>query len=202
VNAPHVEEDLLQRYFDGDLEAASAATVSSHIESCAQCQQRHLALNELHKLLVFAADQQAIDVDFERAFARIERGTREAPAPGIGERLRIWWRDLIEQRPERLWAPAVGAVMAGALLVFALRDPAPEGGAQRAAAPRPAPATAVPAPPEQPVEGTTIPEDALALASSEVVQVDFGSNAGTVYEIALANGVSTPVVWINDDVIQ
>ena len=31
------------------------------------------------------------------------------------------------------------------------------------------------------------------------VEVDFGQNAGTVFEIALENGSSTPVVWINDD---
>lgn len=45
-------------------------------------------------------------------------------------------------------------------------------------------------------------EDADQLASlsrSEVVEIDFGNNAGTVFEIALADGSSTPVVWINDD---
>jgi hypothetical protein len=36
-------------------------------------------------------------------------------------------------------------------------------------------------------------------AHSEVVQVDFGSNAGTVFNIPLADGSSSPVVWINDD---
>jgi hypothetical protein len=34
---------------------------------------------------------------------------------------------------------------------------------------------------------------------SEVVDVDFGPNAGTVFDIALADGSSIPVVWINDD---
>lgn len=36
-------------------------------------------------------------------------------------------------------------------------------------------------------------------AHSEVVQVDFGASSGTVFEIALADGASTPVVWINDE---
>jgi hypothetical protein len=35
--------------------------------------------------------------------------------------------------------------------------------------------------------------------NSEISQVDFGNSNGTVFEIALADGVSTPVVWINDD---
>jgi hypothetical protein len=43
------------------------------------------------------------------------------------------------------------------------------------------------------------PKPKVMLANSEVVQVDFGDNAGTVFEIALAEGVSTPVVWINDE---
>jgi anti-sigma factor RsiW len=34
---------------------------------------------------------------------------------------------------------------------------------------------------------------------SEVVEVDFGTNAGTVFDIALSDGSSTPVVWIDDD---
>jgi len=34
---------------------------------------------------------------------------------------------------------------------------------------------------------------------SEVVQVDFGYNAGTVFDISLSDGSSIPVVWIDDD---
>ena len=42
-----------------------------------------------------------------------------------------------------------------------------------------------------------LPEGALAMASSEVVNVDFGDQTGTVFEVAVADGVSAPVVWIN-----
>jgi len=201
VNAPHVEEELLQRYFDGDLKGPPAASVSQHIATCEDCKQRHVALSELHKLIMMAGEHAALDVDFERAFANIERGTRERPAPGLIERLSVWWRDLVEQRPEQLWAPAFGAAMAALLLVYVLRDGASDAHQEVAAAtPKPpAPVVVVQAPA---VPAETIPVDALAFANTEVVQVDFGSNAGTVYEIALAGGVSTPVVWINDDVIQ
>jgi anti-sigma factor RsiW len=199
VNAPHVEEELLQRYFDGDLRGVPAASVSQHIAACEDCQKRHLALGELHKLIVMSAEHAAVDVDFERAFANIERGTRERPAPGLIERLSVWWRDLIEQRPEQLWAPAFGAAMAALLLVFVLRDRGSDA-SQEVAASTPKQAAPIAQAPAPPAEG--LPAGALALANTEVVQVDFGSNAGTVYEIALAEGKSTPVVWINDDVIQ
>ena len=194
MNAPHVEEELLQRYFDGDLKGSPAASVSQHIATCEDCQKRHLALGELHKLIMMSAEHAALDVDFERAFANIERGTRERPAPSLIERLSVWWRDLIEQRPEQVWAPAFGAAMAAVLLLYVLRDGASDASQEVAAA------TPKPPAPTLPAEG--LPAGALALANTEVVQVDFGSNAGTVYEIALAEGVSTPVVWINDDVIQ
>ena len=39
---------------------------------------------------------------------------------------------------------------------------------------------------------------AAKTASSEVVQVDFGNNAGTVFDVALSDGSSTAVIWIND----
>jgi hypothetical protein len=168
-----------------------------------------VALGELHKLIVMSAEHVAADIDFESVFAKIEQGTKQAPSPSLLERLSVWWRDLIEQRPEQLWAPALGAAMAAGLLVFVLRDGGVGKRGQEIAAATPAapttPATApaVPATVE-PTKEPALPPDALALANTEVVDVDLGANAGTVYEIALAGGVSTPVVWINDndDVLQ
>jgi hypothetical protein len=194
VNAPHVEEELLQRYFDGDLQGAPADSVSQHIATCEDCQKRHLALGELHKLILMSAETAALDIDFERAFANIERGTRERPAPSLIERLSVWWRDLVEQRPEQLWAPALGAAMAVGLLMFVLRDGGTDDQPIAAVPPPPPPAPTVVAEAPPPV-----PEPPIVLAANtEVEQVDFGGHAGTVYEIALADGKSTPVVWIND----
>jgi len=34
---------------------------------------------------------------------------------------------------------------------------------------------------------------------SEITHVDFGLNAGAVFDIAYDDGSSTPVVWIDDD---
>jgi hypothetical protein len=52
----------------------------------------------------------------------------------------------------------------------------------------------------EPTEASLDEADQLAsLTRSEVVEIDFGNNAGTVFEIALSDGSSTPVVWINDD---
>lgn len=190
----HLADDLLQRFADGDLSAAHAASASQHLEHCAQCTQAHARLQALHRVIAVAADHSAEGVDFEALYRRIERGTREAPEPGFLERLSLWWRELVEHQPGRLLVPAGAfAIVVAVLVSTRTTDPKPKEilvhKDTTATQPAQAPDT---------VEDT---ENALAMASagSEVVQVDFGDGTGTVYEIALADGVSTPVVWINDE---
>jgi anti-sigma factor RsiW len=187
-HAEHVEEELLQRYFDGDLAPSPAASVAQHLQQCAACAQRHRALVALRRAIVQAAEDSARGVDFDAMFARVERGVREQPPPNLIERSSVWWQDRLEQRARALWMPAAGALAAAAVLLLVVRGTLPSGddapiaaGGSKAGNPSAAPNTA--------------PE---AVPGSEVVQVDFGTNAGTVFEIALDDGNSTPVVWIND----
>lgn len=197
MNQGHLEEERLHRYFDGDLRGGEAAAVAEHLASCDECSARHRTLSSLRSMLELAAAESARGVDFDAAYARIARGVREPRPVGLGERLSLWWRDLAEQRPSRLYVPLAGTLAAAAaLLVVVLRgEPAPSPPqARQAPAVEDAPEEqlARPAPPRR-------EKVMLASASSEVEQVDFGDNAGTVFEIALADGVSTPVVWINDE---
>lgn len=192
MNQDHVEEELLQRHFDGDLGPAQAGPVDRHLAHCSECRKRRQSLATLHDLIGMAADDAASGVDFEAAFARIERGVREqGPAP-LGERVSIKVQDLHEQRPVRLWVPAATALAAAAAALIVLRGPAAEQSAPTAPA---GPPTEVASPRPKPKTERI----AYAAVSSEIEQVDFGGKPGTVFEIALADGVSTPVVWINDD---
>lgn len=206
----HVEEEALHRYFDGELTAAEAATVRGHLASCSECSARHQSLTTLRQLITMAAEDSTLDVDFDRAYAHIERAIgAQAHAPGLFERAVGWLKTTLAQRPEQLWAPALGAAAAAALIVVLGRQ-TPD--AEVAARLRPAPKVAValgetggaPAEPAAPApaKAPALPAEALAMASSEVVQVDFGEHTGTVFEIAVADGVSTPVVWINDDLVE
>jgi anti-sigma factor RsiW len=206
-NASHVQEELLHRYFDGELRAAEAETVRGHLSSCEQCAARHTALASLQRMITTAAEHVSVEVNFDRAFARIEREVRAASAPkpeGLFDRLTAWVRTASKERPELIWAPALGAVAAAALLLVLGRD----GGDSPVATPtdpglEPATEVAVAAghggeqgtAGSQPAAG--LPAGALAMASSEVLQVDFGDQTGTVFEVAVADGVSAPVVWIN-----
>jgi anti-sigma factor RsiW len=195
VNQEHLEDELLQRHFDGDLRPGRAAEVKQHLEGCTVCSQRQRALVALHGMVVMAAEESARGVDFEALYAKIEHGIREQRTPSLSERLAVWWRDLAEQRPGQVWVPAGAALAAAVVLVMVFRgEPVPEPTAHHQQAP---------AQHEEPADelaAAPAPHAAASIeSSSEIVQIDFGSNAGTVFEIALADGKSTPVVWINDD---
>jgi hypothetical protein len=195
VDQEHLEDELLQRHFDGDLRAGPAAEVDRHLRGCTQCSERHRALGVLHRMVEMSAEHSAQGVDFDALYGRIERGIQQQRTPGLGERLAVWWRDLAEQRPGQIWVPAAGALAAAIVLVIVVQDEPAATSAPRAHAPTT---------PQEPAQDDLQPAPApgaegAAAVSSEIVQVDFGSKPGTVYEIALANGMSTPVVWINDD---
>jgi anti-sigma factor RsiW len=117
-NAPHVQEEQLHRYFDGELSGGDAATVRGHLGTCGECTARHTALSELRRMITVAAEQTTLEVDFDRAFVRIEREVRAQHAQqGLFERFAAWIKTTLQERPEQLWAPALGAAAAAALLI-------------------------------------------------------------------------------------
>jgi hypothetical protein len=203
------EDELLMRYFDGELAGEQRAEVEARLQRDPDFAARLKALNNMQRAVVASADHRADGVDFDALFGRIEARVAEdaqaeaaqatpAPEAGLGQ----WLRDLL-QHPAQLFVPAAG-LAAAAAVVFVVARSGPEGGPGGSQ-------TGGEAQPQARMEKQTrevaAPEvepeaekDRMALASSEVVSVDFGDNTGTVFEIALAEGVSTPVVWINDEV--
>jgi anti-sigma factor RsiW len=190
----HLDEETLNLAFDGELDPSSEQTTRKHLGDCTECASRYHALERLRELVVLSAAEVVQDVDFDRAFAHIERESRARRSASWLERVRTLVQELAEHKPLRLVAPAVGALAAAAWLLLATR-PANGPGATG------------------PVASTSGDRQAgrldrdesrrkermmLAARDSEVVQVDFGENSGTVFEIALADGASTPVVWIEE----
>jgi anti-sigma factor RsiW len=149
----HLEEELLQRYFDGDLDAGEASQVASHLAECEACATRERSLAALRVSMGVLAEESARDVDFDALFGRIERGIAESAPRGVHA----------NRRPARLWLPAVGVLAAAAALLMFLRSGPPPN------------------------------------SSTEIEEVAFGEWGGTVFEVALADGASTKVVWINDE---
>jgi anti-sigma factor RsiW len=197
VSTEHVQEEALHMHFDGELAPAEAASVQRHLATCGECTKRLTSLQRLREMIAMSAEQVASEVDFDAMFGRVEQGTKVAPAPSLLDRLQIFVTESLEHNPMKVWAPVGGFAIAAAVLVFVLTR---SGGAlsdpeqQEIAKPG-----IVDEQRERKREKMMIASNASASNASEVVQVDFGSNTGTVFEIALADGASTPVVWINED---
>lgn len=192
MSTPHVQEELLHRYFDGEVGAREAERVRAHVDACADCAARIASLSKLHRMLAVAADDLRDEVHSEALYARVAAGARAAPAPGLGERLRLWWDDLLEPlQPRGVRVPLmVAALGVAAAVVVALRPPPrPEA--------RPSPGTAVAV--KEPSGPAPAPAPLLArVVASEIVTVDSGLNPATIFPVEVGEGVSTPVVWIEE----
>lgn len=185
MNNGHLDDALLQRYFDGELSNGSAVEVGQHLEGCETCRKRHRSLEKLHAFINLAVEDVSEDVDFDTLYGRIESGVQETKQRRTLVSIQSWLESSRLRRPLVL-API--AVAAAAILFFVNQlAPTEEVARDRRGRKRSDRTVLVDnRSPRQP-------------QNSEVVQVDFGVNTGTVFEIALAEGVSTPVVWINDD---
>ena len=197
MSTEHVQEESLHMHFDGELAPSETASVQRHLATCADCTKRLNSLQRLREMITMSSEAVASQVDFDAMFGRVEQGTKAAPSPSLLDRLTLWVTESLEHNPLRVWAPAGGFALAAAALIFVLGksndagtdgdlEASKHGGLQ----------------PD--VDRNNLPKEPMAIATnesnaSEVVQVDFGSNTGTVFEIALADGASTPVVWINDE---
>lgn len=183
MNGEHPSSEHLQRSHDGELTSAEAAAVHVHVADCAQCQNDldSLArLGELVRTTVSADAASLADAEFARLFENIERAiSADEVAPVITLPKPAPKKSRYLQRA----APALGAVALAAaamLMVYRQDTPNPTRDSD-----------------DDGYEAATSNSDSPG--RSEVVDVDFGPNAGTVFDISLADGSSIPVVWINDD---
>jgi anti-sigma factor RsiW len=181
----HLEEETLQRYFDGELTDGSGAEVEQHLESCEQCRARRQSLERLHELINVAAEDLAAEVDFDAVYERVTRGVAE-PQPAAEVVSLGSWRDRLRASRPQVWVPLAAA----AAVAFAVIGNFAAPHEREVARPRPAPKPRV----------MVAEANVAGQASSEVVQVDFGQNTGTVFEVPVSDDVSTPVVWINDEI--
>jgi anti-sigma factor RsiW len=174
MSVPHVSDELLQRHFDGELELAEQLETRKHLSDCTSCTARLHSLERLSKLVRMATEDATGNPDFGDMFSRIERAIDASGGAVVApnQKARAKWF-----RPATVSALGGLAVAAAVLLMIYRQDVEP---------------TAV-----VPDPGTVLA--VLDTPHSEIVHVDFGANAGTVFEIAMADGTSTPVVWINDE---
>lgn len=196
MSTTNIDDERLQRYFDGELSPEESAAVREEIASSESAAQALANLERLHALMQDASEQWAGKIDSDALYARIERDVaqdvvhlhedhkKDAVTDGDGTAVPAEPRPalrIIEGGGEkRVWGGvAVGLAAAAAvfLAVFAIpRDDATK-------------SPSLPAP---------TPQIASAHLGSEVLEVDFGANTGTVFEVQGSFGQPVAVVWIDD----
>lgn len=181
---PQLDDETLQRLLDGDLNAREAKQARDVLSRSTSDAARYRQFERLHELVQRGADDRVGDLDSDAMFRNIEAGIAKN-RPGMFEQLGAWLSEFIEHRTQ-VWMPMAGAGVVAAAVLLTVYAPGSAGDELVVV-----PGGNVPA--------TVVPSADAVTPNSEVVQVDFGTNSGTVFEIALAGGKSTPVVWINDD---
>jgi hypothetical protein len=180
-----LDDDTLQRYYDGDLSPVEERAVRARVESDASAQARLRELEKLSDMLRMAADEMGQGLDSSALFAGIQADLKKDQAPGAGAKLRVIREEWSEHRRGAVIGLGFAAAVAAAALLALL----------------------TPAPSMDEVARSTKPREKTMLAEapsvetpkgSSVENVDFGGNTGTVFEIE-NEGVKTAVVWISDE---
>ena len=200
VGAQHIEDEALQQLHDGALDGADLHATQAHLASCESRAGRGAALGKLQRLIRISADEVSSGIDSDALFARISSGVEAERAAGQAQQIAAndqgsWVTNLFAHR----WVPAAGVMVAAAaaVLLTLYKPIEPEDAPELVNLPAGGNAPSEP----KPVEPDPLAAVQVAPSSvrSEVVEVDFGNHSGTVFDVAMDDGTSTPVVWINDD---
>jgi len=168
-----LDDDLLQRYYDGDLTRDEERSVRAELARSESAQQRLAQLAELTELMRGPVLEAAQGLDSDALFARIQGGIQRQEALGFGERLRLIGSEWYEHKRGVLVPAAASLAAAAAALIILL----------------------VPREAQQPENGGSM---LAQLHGTSVENVDFGQSTGTVFAVD-NEGVSAAVVWISDD---
>ncbi len=174
-----LDDEILQRFYDGDLTPVEERTVRARIAEDPRAQRRLEALGRLSALMQVASEEAAVGLDADAMFAQIEQRIAEDEKQGSG--LRVLSGGWGPKRQVLLPFAAAAAAAAVVSFIFISQDPGDE--AARSANKR---------------EAVRVADNSQRVHGSRVEQVDFGQSTGTVFEIESA-GIATAVVWIADD---
>ena len=180
-----IDDDTLQRFYDGDLSPLEEHGVQARIERDPEAQRRLVELGRLTDVLRAGADELATHVNSGALFASIEQRLNAPDDTGAGTRVRLVASEWFEHRRTALLPVLAATGMAAIALLAVLKPGAPtlvEPGSTNVT-------RAVPV-----LVATPGPE----VHGTRVEDVDFGTSTGTVFEID-NQGVATAVVWITDE---
>lgn len=216
----HRDVSLLHRYVDGDLTAAERAELSRLAASDASIARRIEGLLEVGALTEKASLNAAEGLDADALFAKIEGAIEmEASSDGVPvvravERAKPDLRVLEggaagaskgegrksgtspamapDVRRRRMIGVIIGglAVAAAAVIAFTMSNP-----------PQDTVAVEDPSPDGPGIEGPTVPDEGgteVAEANTEVLEVDFGTNVGSIFSVEGDDGERYVVIWLDE----
>jgi len=168
-------DEKLQMLFDGELSPEEEAELRREAGSSAEASAELRQWTRMREALQDVSERWSRQIDSDALFARIEAeietGTDTDEQPPANEARPIELRVVPGSRERRIWGGlATGLAAAAAIFLAVIAWPEEPG----------APSTGL-------ARGT------------EVVEVDFGANAGTVFEVQGGAGQSLAVIWIDDE---
>lgn len=185
--ASDLDNDTLQRYFDGELSPVEERTVRARVEADPEAQAELAQMARLGELMQTAAEEMGGELDSDALFARVEAGIQKQEAAGFGERFQVITSEWVEHK-KGVVVPILGATAVAAAALLTVSAPGGTGRDPELAS------QGTPVAGTEPGAPTPPPE----VHGSEVEDVDFGANTGTVFTVD-SQGIATAVVWIADD---
>ena len=173
----------LDRYMDGELRPSPTNRIASMLKDSPEA-QRYIDRNrELGNLLRMANEEKSKDVSFVGLADRVlnEIGTSDASLP-LSTRIRTWFLEFFEHK-RIVWIPAAAVSAVALTLLFV-------------------PLSHTTAPLQSQTTGGFTLHSATAgseVNGSQIASVDFGTAAGTTYNLTNASGSTVGVVWIEEN---
>ena len=114
---PTHDEELLQRYVDGEVSTAEAERLEASLKDSAELRQRHQELLRFRELMRASAEEMMTQVHSDALFARIERGIEAQGPSSAFERMKLWLGEFFQHRAG-VWMPAAGATAMAAVVLL------------------------------------------------------------------------------------
>jgi anti-sigma factor RsiW len=165
------EDERLQMFFDGELAPEEEVAVRLELERSPEGAAQLREWEQLRSAMKRVSAEWAGEIDSDALFARIESDIGAPVVPIERAKPKIpALRAVPGGRERRVWGGvATGFAAAAAIFLAVMAWPDPQ------------------------LDPTPV------IRGSEVLEADFGSNTGTIFEVEGGAGESLAVVWIDDE---
>lgn len=172
MESAKTEDDRLQMFFDGELTPEEEAELRRELEGSPENSAQLRDWEQLRAAMKSVSSDWAGEIDSDALFARIEADI-SAPVIPINRPVERPALQVVPgKRERRVWgAAATGFAAAAAIFLAVIAWP----------------------------EGAPRSTDPIATRGSEVLEVDFGPNTGTIFEVEGGAGEKLAVIWIDDE---